>query len=74
MPTRYSVTPPYIGGFVDRHGPCYGEDTRDVLKELGFDDADIDELAAEGVIELPATPRDGRGDASAAPQTVKEQK
>lgn len=74
LPTRYSVTPPYIGGFVDRHGPCYGEDTRDVLKELGFDDADIDELAAEGVIELPATPRDGRGDASAAPQTVKEQK
>jgi crotonobetainyl-CoA:carnitine CoA-transferase CaiB-like acyl-CoA transferase len=44
---KLSATP----GAVFKAGPALGEDTRGVLKsELGFDDAQIDELAARGVV------------------------
>ena len=36
--------------------PWLGEHTRPVLQELGYEDADIDRLAAAGVIGLPADP------------------
>ncbi|MFJ3804677.1 CaiB/BaiF CoA transferase family protein [Streptomyces sp. NPDC090088] len=50
-PVRFSETPPYTGGLMDRNGPNYGEDTADVLSRvLGYTDAEIDELRREEVI------------------------
>jgi crotonobetainyl-CoA:carnitine CoA-transferase CaiB-like acyl-CoA transferase len=50
-PVTHSETPAYVGGPVDRHGPNYGEDTDDVLREiLGFDGAQIAALREEGVL------------------------
>jgi crotonobetainyl-CoA:carnitine CoA-transferase CaiB-like acyl-CoA transferase len=51
VPFRLSETPPFIGGPIGRSGPNYGEDTRWLLRErLGCDDAEIDQLYAEGVM------------------------
>lgn len=51
VPVKFSETPPYIGGVVDRHGPNYGEDNEFVLKErLGLNDAQIAELKESGVL------------------------
>ena len=51
LPTKFSETPPYIGGVIDRHGPNYGEDNDYVLGELlGLDKEEIAELANEGVL------------------------
>jgi crotonobetainyl-CoA:carnitine CoA-transferase CaiB-like acyl-CoA transferase len=51
LSTKFSETPPYIGGAIDRHGPNYGEDNDYVLGELlGLDKEEIDELAKEGVL------------------------
>jgi crotonobetainyl-CoA:carnitine CoA-transferase CaiB-like acyl-CoA transferase len=36
---------------VDRPAPLLGEHTREVLREHGYDDAQIDEMAAAGVVE-----------------------
>jgi crotonobetainyl-CoA:carnitine CoA-transferase CaiB-like acyl-CoA transferase len=44
---KLSATP----GSIDKAGPAIGADTRDVLKtELGIDDAQVDRLAAKGVV------------------------
>jgi crotonobetainyl-CoA:carnitine CoA-transferase CaiB-like acyl-CoA transferase len=51
IPVKFSETPPYIGGIVDRHGPNYGEDNQYVLGELlGLDVAQQEALRADGVI------------------------
>ncbi|GAA4553720.1 hypothetical protein GCM10023175_50300 [Pseudonocardia xishanensis] len=51
MPIKMSATPPYIGGYLDRGAPNYGEDNEYVLGELlGFATRHIKELADDGVI------------------------
>jgi crotonobetainyl-CoA:carnitine CoA-transferase CaiB-like acyl-CoA transferase len=50
FPVHFSETPAYAGGFLDRHGPSYGEDNEYVLGTmLGLSRSQIDELATEGV-------------------------
>jgi crotonobetainyl-CoA:carnitine CoA-transferase CaiB-like acyl-CoA transferase len=51
LPTKFSETPPYIGGVIDRHGPNYGEDNDYVLSELlGLNQEEIAALAKDGVL------------------------
>jgi crotonobetainyl-CoA:carnitine CoA-transferase CaiB-like acyl-CoA transferase len=51
VPVKFSETPPYLGGPIDRHGPSYGEDNDYVLREiLGLNRAEIAALAEEGVL------------------------
>jgi crotonobetainyl-CoA:carnitine CoA-transferase CaiB-like acyl-CoA transferase len=50
-PVRLSRSP----GEVRREVPALGQDTRDVLTELGLAAGEIDALDAEGAIRLPAT-------------------
>jgi crotonobetainyl-CoA:carnitine CoA-transferase CaiB-like acyl-CoA transferase len=50
-PTRFSETPAYQGGLVDRHGPNYGEDNDYVYgRVLGISSEEIERLTQEGVI------------------------
>ena len=50
-PVRFSETPPYIGGILDRHGPNYGEDNEYVLQHiLGLSAAQQSDLEAAGVL------------------------
>jgi crotonobetainyl-CoA:carnitine CoA-transferase CaiB-like acyl-CoA transferase len=46
LPVKFSDTP----GAVARGAPVYGQHTREVLREHGFADAEIDALLAEGAI------------------------
>jgi len=46
LPVKFSATP----GGVRRGAPLYGEHTREVLREHGFSDAEIDRLARAGAI------------------------
>jgi len=46
-PLHFSETPTSI----DRPAPLLGEHTREVLREYGYSDAEIDALASEGAIE-----------------------
>jgi crotonobetainyl-CoA:carnitine CoA-transferase CaiB-like acyl-CoA transferase len=48
-PVHFSETPTSI----ERPAPLLGEHTREVLREYGYSDAEIDALAAEGAIEAP---------------------
>lgn len=48
LPIKFSDTP----GGVRRAAPQFGEDTREVLREQGFSDAEIDQLAAQGAIQM----------------------
>jgi crotonobetainyl-CoA:carnitine CoA-transferase CaiB-like acyl-CoA transferase len=51
LSVRFSETPPYIGGIVNRHGPNYGEDNDYVLRDiLKMSTDDIAELGRNGVI------------------------
>ena len=50
-PIHFSATPTRI----DRPAPVLGEHTRELLREYGYSDADIDALAASGVVEASAT-------------------
>jgi crotonobetainyl-CoA:carnitine CoA-transferase CaiB-like acyl-CoA transferase len=51
LPTKFSETPPYMGGVIDRHGPNYGEDNDYVLGELlGLAREEIAGLAEQGVL------------------------
>ena len=46
VPIKFSKTPARV-----RHGaPVYGEHTRDVLREYGFSDAEIDGMVADGAV------------------------
>jgi crotonobetainyl-CoA:carnitine CoA-transferase CaiB-like acyl-CoA transferase len=58
LPVKFSHTP----GKVRTGAPLYGEHTRDVLREHGFADAEIDALEQEGAI------------VAAAPQGVRREK
>lgn len=50
-PTKFSETPAYQGGIVDRHGPNYGEDNEYVYRELlGLSASEVAGLAERGVI------------------------
>ncbi|TFV95445.1 CoA transferase [Oxalobacteraceae bacterium OM1] len=46
-PIHFSETPTRV----DRHAPMLGEHSRDLLKEYGYSDAEIDGFVADGVIE-----------------------
>jgi len=46
LPIKFSETP----GGVRRAAPVFGQHTREVLREHGFSDAEIDRMAAQGVI------------------------
>ena len=51
LPMKFSRTPAYVGGPIDRGAPCYGEDNAWVLTEmLGMTTSDVERLAEEGVI------------------------
>ena len=50
-PVKMSETPPYMGGALDRGGPCYGEDDEFVYGEiLGMSAPEIAELREDGAI------------------------
>src|SRR6202163_2405337 len=49
FPIKFSETP----GSVRRAAPVLGQHTREVLREHGFSDAEADQLAALGAIEMP---------------------
>ena len=49
LPIKFSETP----GSVTRAAPVLGQHTREVLREHGFSDAETDEMAAQGAIEMP---------------------
>jgi crotonobetainyl-CoA:carnitine CoA-transferase CaiB-like acyl-CoA transferase len=48
---RLSDTPSRATSFCD-----LGEHSRALLAELGYDAADIDQLAADGVVRVPSVP------------------
>ena len=51
IPVKWSETPPFMGGSIDRGAPCYGEDNHYVLGELlGMSSLEISRLADDGVI------------------------
>jgi len=51
VPVKWSHTPPFMGGPIDRGAPCYGEDNHYVLGELlGMSTSEIARLADDGVI------------------------
>jgi len=50
VPVKFSATP----GSIRRPAPTYGQHTREVLRQHGFDDADIERLADQGAIGLGA--------------------
>jgi crotonobetainyl-CoA:carnitine CoA-transferase CaiB-like acyl-CoA transferase len=47
-PLHFSATPTRV----DRAAPRLGEHTREVLAECGYDDAEIDVLAADGTVHI----------------------
>jgi crotonobetainyl-CoA:carnitine CoA-transferase CaiB-like acyl-CoA transferase len=49
LPIKFSETP----GSVTRAAPVLGQHTREVLREHGFSDAEADQMAAQGAIEMP---------------------
>src|ERR1019366_3687334 len=49
FPYRFSATPPEVY----RGAPLAGEQTREILAELGYDGASVDGLAASGVVAAP---------------------
>jgi crotonobetainyl-CoA:carnitine CoA-transferase CaiB-like acyl-CoA transferase len=57
LPIKFSETP----GGVHRPAPLFGEHTREVLRECGYSDAEIETLAAQGAIQLPASATTGKG-------------
>ena len=52
LPVKFSETP----GDLRRGAPRYGEHTREVLREAGFDDRQIDAFEREGAITTASTP------------------
>lgn len=49
VPVKLSATP----GNVRRPAPTFGQHTREVLAENGFDEAEIEALRAEGAVHAP---------------------
>jgi crotonobetainyl-CoA:carnitine CoA-transferase CaiB-like acyl-CoA transferase len=56
LPIKFSDTP----GGVRRPAPIFGQDTREVLRDHGFSDTEIDQLAAQGAIQLPDSIQKGK--------------
>jgi crotonobetainyl-CoA:carnitine CoA-transferase CaiB-like acyl-CoA transferase len=48
LPIKFSETP----GSVQRAAPLLGQHTREVLREHGFSDAEVDQRAALGAIQM----------------------
>jgi crotonobetainyl-CoA:carnitine CoA-transferase CaiB-like acyl-CoA transferase len=48
LPIKFSETP----GGASRPAPLFGQHTREVLREHGFSDAEIDQMAATGAVEI----------------------
>jgi len=55
LPIKFSDTP----GGVLRAAPLLGEHTREVLREHGYSDAEIDQMAALGAIQTPSSTKKG---------------
>jgi len=55
LPIKFSDTP----GGMRRAAPLLGQHTREVLREHGFSDAEIDQMAAQGAIQLPDSTKKG---------------
>jgi crotonobetainyl-CoA:carnitine CoA-transferase CaiB-like acyl-CoA transferase len=49
FPIKFSETP----GAVRRAAPVLGQHTREVLRDNGFSDAEVDQMAAQGAIQMP---------------------
>lgn len=49
LPIKLGTTP----GGVRRPAPTFGQHTREVLREAGFDDEEIDALRTQGAIHAP---------------------
>ncbi|MEO8849466.1 MAG: CoA transferase, partial [Casimicrobiaceae bacterium] len=58
-PVHFSATPTRV----TRPAPLLGEHTREMLREHGYDDREIDELVAEGVVEEGTATRSQPGQA-----------
>jgi hypothetical protein len=54
FPYRFSATPPEVY----RGAPLTGEQTREILGELGYDGESVDRLAAQGVVTAPGAAGD----------------
>ena len=51
VPVAFSATPSYIGGYLDRSGPSYGQDTETILGDLlGLSAEEIETLRHDDVI------------------------
>ena len=55
LPIKFSETP----GGVHRAAPVFGQHTREVLREYGFSDAEIDQMGALGAIKMPVSTKEG---------------
>ena len=55
LPIKFSETP----GSVRRAAPLLGQHTREVLREHGYSDDQIDRLAEQGAIQMPASTKKG---------------
>ncbi len=49
LPIKFSDTP----GGVRRAAPLFGQDTREILRDHGFSDAEIEQLAEQRAIQMP---------------------
>jgi crotonobetainyl-CoA:carnitine CoA-transferase CaiB-like acyl-CoA transferase len=49
LPIKFSETP----GGVRRAAPLFGQHTREILRDHGFSDSEIDRLLAQGVVQTP---------------------
>jgi crotonobetainyl-CoA:carnitine CoA-transferase CaiB-like acyl-CoA transferase len=49
LPIKFSGTP----GGIRRAAPLLGQHTREVLRDYGFSDTEIDQMAALGVVQMP---------------------
>jgi crotonobetainyl-CoA:carnitine CoA-transferase CaiB-like acyl-CoA transferase len=55
LPIKFSDTP----GGVRRAAPVFGEHTREVLRENGYSDTEIDQMAEQGAIQMPVSTKKG---------------
>jgi crotonobetainyl-CoA:carnitine CoA-transferase CaiB-like acyl-CoA transferase len=55
LPIKFSDTP----GGVRKPAPVLGQHTREVLRELGISDSEIDQMAAQGAVQMPASTEKG---------------
>ena len=56
LPIKFSDTP----GGVRRAAPLFGQHTREVLRENGFSDSEIEQLLEQGVIHMPDSIQKGK--------------